>query len=103
MNKDFDNISIERKRAVSHCINLQSQSEQLNLLIRQLENLAGSSNIGMVNNNDESPAEQLNYLRPENSIISRELSKAIKDQRDIHSDIRSLKDKINLLNKRLTK
>lgn len=103
MNKEFDNISLERKRAVSHCINLQSQSEQLNLLIKQLQNLAGNNNINIIDSRDDSTTEPLNYLRPENSVISRELSKAIKDQRDLHNDIKNLKDKISFLNQKLTK
>ncbi|MEW5818697.1 MAG: hypothetical protein AB1782_00775, partial [Cyanobacteriota bacterium] len=46
-------------------------------------------------------SDQLDYLKPANSIITTELSKAIKDHDTLNKDIKNLKDKITLLNNRL--
>lgn len=100
----FNEIIRQKQKAINKCMTLQAKTEQIDLLIKQLQNLALVKDI---NNSidwltNESSIE-LDYIRPASFIINRELTKAISDRDEINRNIDSLKDKIKLLNSKLTK
>lgn len=95
------NITMERKKAIYQCFNLQTKNEQLNLLIRQLQNLACVKENNSINLLANDLNNEFDYVRPASLIINRELSIALKDQETISNDIKLLKEKILALNNKL--
>ena len=99
--KKFDLVTKERNKAVNHCLNLESKQAQLGLLIKQLQNLAGGNLNTPLSYLGNDYRDQLDYLTPANSVITKELNKAVQDQEKLSRDIKDLKDKIGILNKRI--
>lgn len=96
-------ITFERNKAVNHCLNLESKREQLHLLIKQLQNLSYTRECNFLDTQNTNSIDQFDYINPANVIINKELSKALQEHQDINNDISSLKEKINVLNKKLKK
>jgi hypothetical protein len=102
-NDNLQRIAAERDKALNRYAGLENRNQQFNLLIKQLENLSRykvDSPFTMVSNDS---SEEMEYLRPINRTISKELSYAIMDQESIKQDINSLRAKIDILNKKLSK
>lgn len=94
-------INDERNKAISRCMNLEGKKEQVSLLIKQLQNLAAHRETNKLSFLQKDFAGQLDYLKPANSIITRELNKALKDEEQLSRDIKDLKSRIESLNKQV--
>lgn len=106
MNKNSDivsKISQEKNKAVHYCANLENKKEQMALLVKQLQNLALTRDSNFINSKKNDILEDFTYITPPNLVINRELSIALKDQERLDRDIKSLKNKIKILNNKLNK
>lgn len=100
MKKANNNQTIEREQALRQYLKLENQKEQITLLISQLQNLDISRKNFFAGNISTSDQE-VDYIKPLNSAVRRELNQAMMDQELLERDITSLKAKLKSLDSKL--
>jgi conjugal transfer/entry exclusion protein len=104
VNTNLDQLIVERKKTITHCLNLECKNEQLKILIEKLNNLASlrAKIISKDLNFKESCRDITNPYMEDVSILD-ELQNAKENSQVIEDTISELKNKILKIDQILSK
>lgn len=101
--ENLDKLIMDKKRAITSCLNMQCRNEQLKVLIEKLNNLANQrEHIFNKTKGSKLDAALMSDLYNTNFSIEEELKKAKENSKNLEDSILQLKSKIQKINESIS-